>query len=286
MRSAQIVRLQQQFLASLHDKPRQWLIDQIIPAPGFNDANQVLGIYLHRAMARTIDPLNDVFKSVRWLIGASAFEKLLEDFYGQSLGEPLNAQVLASEFANFIGTLDQHQWERLSLCVNVDPDSTMKPKQALVAAAMLDWRCHWVSILPNKKSKGTEQLHKKLKQKDAIWLRPKLDNCSRLCVSGFDIEDLYEKVSLTLTESERIAQTCSNGPAHFLIHADLNHNVVVRQLKDNEGRLLNHCDGTHTVISLVHEASFYQQSQEGTLKLIHQLIDEGVITQLNDTLDE
>ena len=286
MRSAQIVRLQQQFLASLHDKPRQWLIDQIIPAPGFNDANQVLGIYLHRAMARTIDPLNDVFKSVRWLIGESAFEKLLEDFYGQSLGEPLNAQVLASEFANFIGTLDQHQWERLSLCVNVDPDSTMKPKQALVAAAMLDWRCHWVSILPNKKSKGTEQLHKKLKQKDAIWLRPKLDNCSRLCVSGFDIEDLYEKVSLTLTESERIAQTCSNGPAHFLIHADLNHNVVVRQLKDNEGRLLNHCDGTHTVISLVHEASFYQQSQEGTLKLIHQLIDEGVITQLNDTLDE
>jgi len=286
MRSPQIVRLQQQFLASLHDKPRQWLIDQIIPAPGFNDANQVLGIYLHRAMARTIDPLNDVFKSVRWLIGASAFEKLLEDFYGQSLGEPLNAQVLASEFANFIGTLDQHQWERLSLCVNVDPDSTMKPKQALVAAAMLDWRCHWVSILPNKKSKGTEQLHKKLKQKDAIWLRPKLDNCSRLCVSGFDIEDLYQKVSLTLTESERIAQTCSNGPAHFLIHADLNHNVVVRQLKDNEGRLLNHCDGTHTVISLVHEASFYQQSQEGTLKLIHQLIDEGVITQLNDTLDE
>ena len=286
MRSPQIVRLQQQFLASLHDKPRQWLIDQIIPAPGFNDANQVLGIYLHRAMARTIDPLNNVFKSVRWLIGASAFEKLLEDFYGQSLGEPLNAQVLASEFANFIGTLDQHQWERLSLCVNVDPDSTMKPKQALVAAAMLDWRCHWVSILPNKKSKGTEQLHKKLKQKDAIWLRPKLDNCSRLCVSGFDIEDLYEKVSLTLTESERIAETCSNGPAHFLIHADLNHNVVVRQLKDNEGRLLNHCDGTHTVISLVHEASFYQQSQEGTLKLIHQLIDEGVITQLNDTLDE
>ena len=286
MRSPQIVRLQQQFLASLHDKPRQWLIDQIIPAPGFNDANQVLGIYLHRAMARTIDPLNDVFKSVRWLIGASAFEKLLEDFYGKSLGEPLNAQVLASEFANFIGTLDQHQWERLSLCVNVDPDSTMKPKQALVAAAMLDWRCHWVSILANKKSKGTEQLHKKLKQKDAIWLRPKLDNCSRLCVSGFDIEDLYQKVSLTLTESERIAQTCSNGPAHFLIHADLNHNVVVRQLKDNEGRLLNHCDGTHTVISLVHEASFYQQSQEGTLNLIHQLIDEGVITQLNDTLDE
>ena len=286
MRSPQIVRLQQQFLASLHDKPRQWLIDQIIPAPGFNDANQVLGIYLHRAMARTIDPLNDVFKSVRWLIGGSAFEKLLEDFYGQSLGEPLNAQVLASEFANFIGTLDQHQWERLSLCVNVDPDSTMKPKQALVAAAMLDWRCHWVSIRPNKKSKGTEQLHKKLKQKDAIWLRPKLDNCSRLCVSGFDIEDLYEKVSSTPTESERIAQTCSNGPAHFLIHADLNHNVVVRQLKANEGRLLNHCDGTHTVISLVHEASFYQQSQEGTLKLIHRLINEGVIIQLDDTLDE
>ena len=286
MKSPQIVRLQQQFLASLHSQPRQWLLDQIIPAHGFNDANEVLGIYLHRAMARTVDPLNDVFKSVRWLIGESAFEKLLEDFYRQSLGEPLNAQVLASEFANFIGTLDQHQWERLSLCVTVDPDSTMTPKQALVAAAMLDWRCHWVSILPNKKSQNTERLHRKLKQKDAIWLRPKLDTCSRLCVSAFDIEDLYRKVSSAPTDSDRIAQSCSNGPTHFMIHADLNHDVVVRQLKANEGRLLNHCDGTHTVTSLVHEASFYQQSLEGTLKLIHRLIDEGVITQLNDTLDE
>ena len=284
MKSPQIVRLQQQFLASLHSQPRQWLLDQIIPAPGFSDASEVLGIYLHRAMARTVDPLNDVFKSVRWLIGDSAFEKLLEDFYAQSLGEPLNAQVLASEFANFIGTLNQRQWEQLSLSVTVDPDSTMTPKQALVAAAMLDWRCHWVSILPNKENRDTEQLHKKLKQKDAIWLRPKLDTCSRLCLSAFDIEDLYRKVSSDPTGSDRIAKSAM--ATHFLIHADLNHNVVVRQLKENEGRLLNHCDGTHTVTSLVHEASFYQQSQAGTLKIIHRLIDEGVITRLNDTLVE
>ena len=286
MKSPQIVQLQQQFLASLHSQPRQWLLDQIIPAPGFSDANEVLDIYLHRAMARTIDPLNDVFKTVRLLIGGSEFEKLLEDFYGKSLGEPLNAQVLASEFANFIGTLDQHQWEQLSLRVTVDPDSTMTPKQALVAAAMLDWRCHWVSILPNRKDQNTDLLHKKLKQKDAIWLRPKLDTCSRLCVSAFDIEELYGQVSTGHTESNLIAKSCSNGPTHFLIHADLNHNVVVRRLKANEGRLLNHCDGTHTVTSLIHEASFYQQSKEGTLKLIHRLINEGVITQLNDTLDE
>ena len=71
MRSPQIVRLQQQFLASLHSEPRSWLLDQIIPAPAFKDSQEVLKIYLHRAMARTVDPLNQVFHSVRWMMGAA-----------------------------------------------------------------------------------------------------------------------------------------------------------------------------------------------------------------------
>ena len=153
MKSPQIIRLQQQFLASLHSQPRQWLIDQIIPAPGFKDANEVLDVYLNRAMARTVDPLNDVFRSVRWLVGETAFEHILENFYKQSLGEPLNAQVLASEFANFIGTLSDQQWDQMSSTVRMDPDCTLTRKQALVAAAMMDWRCHWVSTLPKKKEK-------------------------------------------------------------------------------------------------------------------------------------
>ena len=285
MKSPQIVRLQQQFLASLHSYPREWLLDQIIPAPGFSNANEVLEIYLHRAMSRTVEHLNDVFHSVRWLIGETAFARLLEDFYAQSLGEPLNAQVLASEFANFIGSLSQKGWDKISLAVTIDTDCTLTPKQALVAAAMMDWRCYWVSILPNKDIKETETLHKRLHQKESIWLRPSLDICSRLCVSGIDIENLFKHVNAKEPDSERIAQSCSNGPATFLIHSDLNHNVIVRKLQDNEARLLNHCDGTHTVTSLVHEASFYQQSQKGTLRLIHQLIDEGVITQFRDKLD-
>ena len=50
MKSPQIVRLQQQFLASLHSQPRQWLWIRHSSA-GFGDASEVLGIYLHRAMA-------------------------------------------------------------------------------------------------------------------------------------------------------------------------------------------------------------------------------------------
>lgn len=285
MKSPQIVRLQQQFLASLHSHSRPWLLKEIIPAPGFTNAGEVLDIYLHRAMARTVDPLNDIFPAVRWLIGETAFEQLLEDFYSHSLGEPLNAQVLASEFANFIGTLSDQEWDKLSLSVTIDPNCTLTPKQALVAAAMLDWRCHWVSMLPSKKAQDTKLLHKRLHQKESIWLRPCLDECSRLCISAIDIESLYDQVNTSDEKSNHIAYSCSNGPVNFLIHADLNHNVVVRKLKDHEGRLLNHCDGTHTVTSLVHEASFYQQSEEGTMNLLHQLIDEGVITQLKEKLD-
>ena len=285
MRSPQIIRLQQQFLASLHSHPRPWLLKEIIPAPGFANANEVLEIYLHRAMARTIDPLNGIFRSVHWLIGEKAFQNLLEDFYRQSLGEPLNSEALASEFANFIGTLTKKEWDKLSLSIEIDPDCTLTPKQALVAASMLDWRCHWVSILPNRTSKDPNSLHKKLRDKGSIWLRPCLAPCSRLCVSAIDIEDLYRHVQAEKAGNANMARSCGNGPTNFLIHADLKHNVVVRKLRENEGRLLNHCDGTHTVTSLIHEASFYQQSAQGTLKLMHQLINEGIITQLKNTME-
>ena len=279
MRSPQIIRLQQQFLASLHSHPRPWLLKEIIPAPGFANANEVLEIYLHRAMARTIDPLNGIFRSVHWLIGEKAFQNLLEDFYRQSLGEPLNSEALASEFANFIGQYTEKQWEEISLTVNIDPESLITQKQALVGASMMDWRCHWVSILPNRIDHDAKSLHERLHNKEFIWLRPMINPCARLCISAIDLEDLYKQVNRAAPDSNNLVKSCSNGPSHFLINADLNHQVIVRKLSDQEGRLLNHCNGTHTVTSLIHEASFYQRSAQGTLKLMHQLIDEGVITQ-------
>jgi hypothetical protein len=47
---------------------------------------------------------------------------------------------------------------------------------------------------------------------------------------------------------------------------------------------LNHCDGTHTIASLSHEARFYGKTKEETMQLIRQLIDEGVIRNLDDLL--
>lgn len=285
MKSPQILRLQQQFLASLHSNHQPWLLKEIIPAPGFSNASEVLDIYLNRAMARTIDPLQAIFRSVHWLTGTTVYHQILEDFYRQSLGEPLNSEALASEFANFIGQYTEKQWEEISLTVNIDPESLITQKQALFGASMMDWRCHWVSILPNRIEHDAKTLHARLHDKEFIWLRPMINPCARLCISAIDLEDLYIQVKRDAPDSKNLVKSCSNGPSHFLIHADLNHQVIVRKLSDQEGRLLNHCNGTHTVTSLIHEASFYQKSAHGTLKLMHQLIDEGVITQFKNPME-
>jgi len=73
--------------------------------------------------------------------------------------------------------------------------------------------------------------------------------------------------------------------APFLIHAGPTHGVVVRRLQLDEARLLDHCDGTHTIASLKHEASFHGRSPQETLTLLHRLIEEGVIVELQRSLD-
>jgi len=282
MRSPQIVRLQQQFLASLHSKPRAWLLDQILPAPGFSGSEEVLGIYLHRAMARTVDPLNDVFKSVRWALGDASFAGLLERFYADSFGEPLNAQALAVEFGAFIGSLDEEQMEKLAFTVSTNGSAAFSRTQALVAAAMLDWRTHWVSLIANHDREPHDSLHRKLKHRSSLWLRPRLDRCSRLCISGVDLECLYQLVNHD--DGSHVIPLNSEGPRNYLVHADLQHQVVVRALTDTEDLLLRHCDGTHTLTSLEHEASFFGVSSPEVSEICHRLIDEGVITNLQDQL--
>ncbi len=92
---------------------------------------------------------------------------------------------------------------------------------------------------------------------------------------------------LTLLADKPTAQAvpiCPNEPSPFLIHAHSDHNVTVRQLEAHDARLLNHCDGTHTIASLCHAASFFGRSHEDTRTLIGTLLDDGVITSLHDEL--
>ena len=282
MRSPQIVRLQQQFLASLHDKPRKWLIDQIIPAPGFENAEEILKIYLHRAKARTVDPLNSIYNCLRWLIGEAALHKLIDKFYADSMGEPLNSQTMATEFGAFIGNLSAEEMRDATSDMDKTIESESDACTAMVSAALLDWRCHWVAMIEHRSEENTVVLHKKLMHRSSMWLRPRMNKTTRLCTSGIALDTFWEKAQANSTDKS--IPHCSDGPKTFLIHADQAHKPVVRDLSNDEDHLLNHCDGTHTIASLCHEAKFYGRSKEQTVELIRKLIDEGVIRNLDDLL--
>ena len=282
MRSPQIVRLQQQFLASLHSEPRQWLLDQIIPAPAFKDSHEVLRLYLDRAMARTVDPLNQVFHSVRWMMGAEHFEQLIERFYADSLGEPLNAEALSMEFVSYLGSLEEVDWVRMADRVKLNSACGFTASMALVAAALLDWRCHWVSLIAHRSYESTELLHKKLHHRSSIWQRPTLNPTSKLCISGVDLVSLSQRVEDNTAPKE--VPFCADGPSTFLIYADQDHKPRVRLLNADEARLVNHCDGTHTIASLCHEAEYFDRSHKQTRELISALITDGVIRALKDGL--
>ena len=98
MKSIELLHLQQQFLKALHGGDKSWLLNNIVPANGFANSEEVLDIYLSRAQSRTLDPLHNIFKTLRWLVGENTFNHLLSHFYAQAPGETLNTQSLAAEF--------------------------------------------------------------------------------------------------------------------------------------------------------------------------------------------
>ncbi|CAK22492.1 DNA-binding domain-containing protein [Synechococcus sp. CS-197] len=283
MKSPQLLRLQQQFLKSLHSGPTPWLLDQIVPARGFAKPDEVLNLYLHRAMARTVDPLHDVFRSLHWLLGDEVFDGLLERFYAFSPGEPLNAQLLASEFAGYLSRLDGAALAALKVDPALLPEGLTLP-QALVAGAMFDWRCMWTSQANSRRSETVDALLHRLHHRCSCWSRPRLDRGTRLCDSGVDLAGWRELVE---TKEPRqplpmVQSSCDGSVATFLIHSTQDHEVRVRRLAADEARLLNHCDGTHTVTSLIHEASFRGQSAEATMGLLRRLVEEDVIVELQE----
>ncbi|MFL0793447.1 MAG: DUF2063 domain-containing protein [Prochlorococcus sp.] len=282
MKSLQIIRSQQQYLASLHRQgPTPWFVNAIIPAIGFKDSTEVLEIYLQRSVSRTIDPLRKVFISVGWLVGEENLDRLLKWFYAYSPGEPLSAQILASEFESFVGDLDENLLDEIIANRFVGDSERLSLQQALMAAAMLDWRSHWVqlhrSCLPESRTKEIRDM----RRHTSPWARPQLDKTARLCESGVDLAKLF-KLALNQEPSQPIPLV-ENNTADFLIHADLEHVTQIRQLDQHESRLLNHCDGTHTYASLRHEASFHGRSWQETDELLACLIEQGVITQISDS---
>ena len=282
MRSPQIVRLQQQFLASLHDKPRQWLLDQIEPAPGFKDSEEVLEIYLHRAMARTVEPLKGIYQCLQWVLGEDTFNQFVQQFYTDSLGEPLNAQALSTEFASYIGNIGEEGRGDIKIAKEDSAGDHYSNSTIIEAAAMLDWRIHWVTLAAHKSTVSTDELTRRLHHRNLIWLRPRLNQASRLCYSGIDLNELN---NLTIEGSNNsFTPKCGEGISTFLIYANQDHNAIVKQLDKHEARLLNHCDGTHTIASLIHEGKFFDRSKIQTLELIKQLINEGVIRDLENKL--
>lgn len=283
MKCTELLHLQQEFLRSLHSTPSPWLLERIQPAAGFADAREVLDLYLQRAVARTVDPLHEVFPSVQWLIGRRAFDALMQRFYASSPGEPLSAQVLATEFAGFLGGISEADLAPL------EPESAhaadgIDLSQALVAAALLDWRCLWVRLAPARPGQvSSTRLLRELQHRSHLWARPRLDRGTRLCDSGVDLEEFRRLVETGAPR--RPLPLTEQGTAAFLIHAGPTHEVVVRRLQADEARLLDHCDGTHTIASLQHEASFHGRSAAETLALVHRLIEEGVIVELQRSLD-
>ena len=281
MKSKQLTHLQQQFLASLHKGITPWLLESVQAANGFSSASEILDIYLNRAVHRTIDPLNDIFKCLRWLINDSNFESLIKKFYANSPGEPLSAQVLATEFASYLSNLDQTTLDALSKNIPTSKQNTKwTTSQALMAASMLDWRCNWVRLNPPNKSTDTDTLLRDLHHRSHIWSRPRLNPNSRLCESGFDLEKFYDLV--TSNAASQPIPLIADGVANFLIHANHDEIAIVRRLDDAETRLLNHCDGTHTYASLRHEATFHGHTDNDTEELVRRLILEGVIVTLKE----
>ena len=281
MKSNQLLRLQQQFLKSLHAGATQWLLKEIQPARGFSKAESVLSVYLDRAMGRTVDPLRQVYRNLRWLLGDHNFEGVLKRFYATSPGEPLNAQALATEFAAYLGEISDTEATKLLPRISAKTQAICSASQLICTTALLDWRLLWCSLAPARQSTSKDELLRILHHRCHLWSRPRLERGSRLCVS---LVNLTKLTQLTKKGSHPRDLEFYQEPATFLIFADNQHETIVTRVDGLRERILNRCDGTHTIGSLIHEQSLYGTSREETMHELEQLICERIIVDMQSKL--
>lgn len=280
MRSRQLLRLQQQFLRSLHSAPTPWLLAEIEPAQGFaGHREEVLALYLKRAMARTVDPLVPMFPGCRWLFGDQVLHGLLERFYGSSPGEPISTQQLIYEFIGFLDTLSDQELQDLMIR-QIDPG--VSHRQAALEVAMLDARRVWSNMAQRRPSPGPAALLHLFHERRHRWGRPRLDRGTRLVLSRFDLTRLEQAV-VNQEPLERLPLQ-PDGPSSFLLHRPPDAHQQVALLSPAESRLLGGCNGTMTVTALCHQESFFGKPEAATEAEIRRWIEAQVIVDLQTEL--
>lgn len=275
MKSPQLVRLQQQFLSSLHAEPSTWLLNQIEPARGFGTADNVLRTYLSRAVSRTVDPLKQIYKHVRWLLGERAFETLVSNFYAQSLGEPLSPLTLSGEFASFIeDNFNQHYCDLLDTPLVDDDQPSTQLNALVIGVALLDWRLNWCELAPQRERMSEEEMLHDLHHRNHLWARPRLDRGTRLFHSIVDFHSL-QQADLSQPRSKGIS--LHQKPEPYIVYSKDSGEVITRMLDETMQRILSYCDGTHTLASILYQEMLFGDSKEAAQDRIKQLISDRVI---------
>lgn len=277
MKSPQLVRLQQQFLKSLHSKPSKWLLNEIEPAQGFGTAELVLDTYLSRAISRTVDPLKQIYQHVRWLLGDRAFESLISDFYAESLGEPLSSIELSGVFAAFIENNFSQQYISLikfPFCSGDQSPISLRP--IVIGLAMLDWRLNWCELAPKRTSSSREVLLHELNHRRHLWARPRLERGSRVFNSLVDFDSLLQA---DISQPRTGCIDLHEIPKPYLIYLSPAGKVKTIQLGDALFRILSRCDGTHTLTSIFYEEMLFGVSKQQSVEHVRELIGERIIVQ-------
>ncbi|MCF8135103.1 MAG: DNA-binding domain-containing protein [Synechococcus lacustris] len=278
MKSKELLHLQQQFLKALHGSDKSWLLNNIVPANGFANSAEVLDIYLSRAQSRTLAPLHNIFKTLRWLLGEDTFNHLLSHFYAESPGEPLDPQALAAEFAGLLFTLElsknNNLKEELFNAVLQPAGATFNPLHIIIASALLDWECSRALLAPRRRLLCQEELQRLLLHRSHLWARPRLERGTIICSSLINLVALRE---VTKQKAPRQAVKTLDKPQKYIIFANSSQNVCVESISDTTAQLLQNCDGTHTIASLLQEGFTHGLKHSETISLISHLVNQDII---------
>ncbi len=278
MKSKELLHLQQQFLKALHGGDNTWLINNIVPANGFANSEEVLDIYLSRAQSRTLAPLHNIFQALRWLVGEDSFNHLLSHFYAESPGEPLDPQALAAEFVGLLFTLelskDNDLNKELFNAVLQPAETTFNPLHIIIASALLDWECSRALLAPRRRLLCQEELQRLLLHRSHLWARPRLERGTIICNSLINLAALKE---ITQQKAPREAVKTLEKPQKYIIFANSSQNICVNSISDTTAQLLKNCDGTHTIASLLQEGFTHGLKHSETISLISHLISHDII---------